>query len=85
MHRGITSMRARTGASCRAGPWTRNSTRSPIASASRGIPVPPIADYHTVDLTLRSNNESGDWGYSFKVLNLFGADAREPSRPDAVA
>jgi len=40
---------------------------------------PPIADYHTVDLTLRSNNQSNDWGIAFKVLNLFGADAREPS------
>jgi outer membrane receptor for ferrienterochelin and colicins len=40
---------------------------------------PPIADYHTVDLTLRSNNQSSDWGIAFKVLNLFGADAREPS------
>jgi outer membrane receptor for ferrienterochelin and colicins len=42
-------------------------------------PRPPIADYHTVDLTLRSQNRSGDWGFSFKVLNLFNADAREPS------
>jgi len=44
-----------------------------------GDPRPPIADYHTVDLTLRSNNQAEDWGIAFKVLNLFNADAREPS------
>jgi outer membrane receptor for ferrienterochelin and colicins len=40
---------------------------------------PAIADYHTVDLTLRSHTQSGDWDFAFKVLNLFDADAREPS------
>lgn len=40
---------------------------------------PPIADYHTVDLTLRTNNQNNDWGVACKVLNLFNADAREPS------
>jgi outer membrane receptor for ferrienterochelin and colicins len=40
---------------------------------------PDIADYHTVDFTLRNKNQSGDWGFAFKVLNLFDADAREPS------
>jgi len=53
--------------------WVANRKREP------GDTRPPIADYHTVDLTLRSNNQSGDWAYSLKVLNLFGADAREPS------
>jgi hypothetical protein len=40
---------------------------------------PDIADYRTVDLTLRNKNQSDDWGFAFKVLNLFNADAREPS------
>ena len=61
--------------------WTVDTQLNWVADRKRepGDPRPPIADYHTVDITLRSNNESGDWGYSFKVLNLFGADAREPS------
>lgn len=61
--------------------WSMNTQLNYVADRRRepGDTRPPIADYHTVDLTLRSNNESGDWGYSFKVLNLFGADAREPS------
>jgi outer membrane receptor for ferrienterochelin and colicins len=61
--------------------WTVDTQLNWVADRKRepGDTRPPIADYHTVDLTLRSNNESGDWGYSFKVLNLFGADAREPS------
>ena len=61
--------------------WTVDTQLNYVADRKRepGDTRPPIADYHTVDLTLRSNNESGDWAYSFKVLNLFGADAREPS------
>ncbi|MDE2310043.1 MAG: TonB-dependent receptor, partial [Betaproteobacteria bacterium] len=38
-----------------------------------------IADYHTVDLTLRTQKQSSDWDFAAKVLNLFNADAREPS------
>ncbi|HTN94862.1 MAG TPA: TonB-dependent receptor [Gallionella sp.] len=40
---------------------------------------PDIADYHTVDVTLRNKNQSGDWSFAFKVLNLFDAYALEPS------
>jgi iron complex outermembrane receptor protein len=40
---------------------------------------PAIADYHTVDLTLRNRQQGSDWEFVFKVLNLFDADAREPS------
>ncbi|MCR4304493.1 MAG: TonB-dependent receptor [Gallionella sp.] len=40
---------------------------------------PDIADYHTVDLTLRSQKRSSAWGFAFSVRNLFDADAREPS------
>jgi len=61
--------------------WNVNTQLNYVADRKRepGDLRPPIADYHTVDLTVRSSNESGDWAYSFKVLNLFGADAREPS------
>ena len=61
--------------------WILDTQLNYVADRKRapGDTRPPIADYHTVDITLRSQNLSGDWGYSFKVLNLFNADAREPS------
>jgi iron complex outermembrane receptor protein len=61
--------------------WTADTQLNWVADRRRdpGDTRPPIADYHTVDFTLRSSNENGNWDYSFKVLNLFGADAREPS------
>lgn len=61
--------------------WTMDTQLNYVADRKRapGDTRPDIADYHTVDLTLRNNNLSGDWGFAFKVLNLFGADAREPS------
>ncbi len=61
--------------------WTLDTQLNWIADRMRepGDTRPPIPDYHTVDLTLRSNNERGDWAYSFKVINLFGANALEPS------
>jgi iron complex outermembrane receptor protein len=61
--------------------WTLDTQLNYVADRKRapGDTRPDIADYHTVDLTVRSKNRSGDWGFSFKVLNLFNADAREPS------
>jgi outer membrane receptor for ferrienterochelin and colicins len=61
--------------------WTLDAQLNYVADRKRapGDTRPPIADYHTEDLTLRNNNQSGDWGFAFKVLNLFDADAREPS------
>jgi outer membrane receptor for ferrienterochelin and colicins len=61
--------------------WTLDTQLNYVADRKRapGDTRPDIADYHTVDLTVRSKNRSGDWGISFKVLNLFNADAREPS------
>jgi len=61
--------------------WTLDAQLNYVAGRKRapGDTRPDIADYHTVDITLRSQNRSGDWGFSFKVLNLFNADAREPS------
>jgi len=38
-----------------------------------------IADYHTVDLTLRSQKQNRGLDFAFTVRNLFDADAREPS------
>ena len=61
--------------------WTLDGQLNYVAGRKRapGDTRPDIADYHTVDLNLRSQNRSGDWGFSFKVINLFNADAREPS------
>ena len=61
--------------------WMLDAQLNYVADRKRapGDTRPDIADYHTVDLTLRSQNRSGDWGFAFKVLNLFDADAREPS------
>lgn len=40
---------------------------------------PPIADYKTVDLSVRTNRGKGQWDFAATVRNLFNADAREPS------
>jgi len=40
---------------------------------------PPVADYTTLDLSLRSELGRGRWDFTATVRNLFGADAREPS------
>lgn len=39
----------------------------------------PIADYTTLDLSLRSERGHGSWDFTATVRNLFNADAREPS------
>lgn len=61
--------------------WTLDAQLNYVADRKRepSDTRPAIADYHTVDLTLRSQTHSSDWGLVFKVLNLFDADAREPS------
>jgi outer membrane receptor for ferrienterochelin and colicins len=61
--------------------WTLGTQLNYIGDRKRepGDTRLPIADYQTVDLILRSKNQKGDWGVTFKVFNLFGADAREPS------
>jgi outer membrane receptor for ferrienterochelin and colicins len=40
---------------------------------------PPLADYATVDLTLRTHAADGSWRLALTARNLFDADAREPS------
>ncbi len=61
--------------------WTLDTQLNYIGDRKRepGDTRPPIADYQTVDLILRNVNQKGDWGITFKVFNVFGADAREPS------
>jgi outer membrane receptor for ferrienterochelin and colicins len=61
--------------------WILDAQLNYVADRKRapGDTRPDIADYRTVDLTLRNKNQSDEWGFAFKVLNLFDADAREPS------
>lgn len=61
--------------------WILNTQLNYVADRKRepSDTRPHVADYHTVDLTLRSKNQNSDWAVAFKALNLFNADAREPS------
>lgn len=60
--------------------WTLDTQLNYVADRKRepGDARPAIADYHTVDLTLRTK-QFENWDIAFKVANLFDADAREPS------
>jgi len=61
--------------------WTLDTQLNYIADRKRepGDIRPPIADYSTVDLTLRSQKVASGWLFAFSIRNLFDADAREPS------
>lgn len=61
--------------------WTLNTQLNYIAGRKREPTDtrPAIADYRTVDLTLRNQKRNGGWDFAFTVRNLFDADAREPS------
>lgn len=61
--------------------WTLDTQLNRVAGRERepGDTRPAIADYHTVDLTLRSQKHSSDWDFALTLRNLFDADAREPS------
>jgi len=68
--------------------WTLNTQLNRVADRRREPTDtrPAIADYHTVDLTLRNRERSSDWDFAFTVRNLFDADAREPSpAPGSIA
>jgi outer membrane receptor for ferrienterochelin and colicins len=61
--------------------WTLDTQLNYIADRKRerGDTRPAVANYHTVDITLRNQKQRSDWDFAVKVLNLFNADAREPS------
>lgn len=46
---------------------------------SAGDARPPIPDYTTADITVRTGKSRGNWDLAVSVRNLFNADAREPS------
>jgi outer membrane receptor protein involved in Fe transport len=65
------------------GPWNLmcNAQANLVASRQRalGDTRSPVADYTTVDLTLRTPRAPHGWDVALSVRNLFNADAREPS------
>ena len=67
--------------------WRLSGQVNHVAQRQRaaGDGRPPIPDYTTTDLTLRTNPGPGDWGLTLSVRNLFNADAREPSLAPGLA
>ncbi|MDP3843443.1 MAG: TonB-dependent receptor [Oxalobacteraceae bacterium] len=61
--------------------WQLGTTINHVADRKRqpGDARPQIADYTTLDLSLRRERLAGDWTVSAMLLNLFNQDAREPS------
>ncbi len=61
--------------------WQLNPQITWVSDRARaaGDPRPPVADYKTFDLTLRTARPIGKWEFAASVRNLFNADAREPS------
>jgi iron complex outermembrane receptor protein len=61
--------------------WALNAQVNHVAQRRRqfGDARPPVPDYTTVDLTLRSDSGRGGWEGAIAVRNLFDADVREPS------
>jgi iron complex outermembrane receptor protein len=61
--------------------WLLSSQINWVADRKRaaGDDRAPVADYKTVDLSVRTNRGRGQWDFAATVRNLFNADAREPS------
>ena len=61
--------------------WLFNAQVNRVADRQRepGDTRPKIADYTTVDFTLRAQRGRTPWDVAFSVRNAFNADVREPS------
>ena len=61
--------------------WLLSGQLNHVADRRRAVgdTRPPVADYTTVDLTLRSDHGLHDWNVEVSLRNLFNADVREPS------
>jgi iron complex outermembrane receptor protein len=61
--------------------WLASAQINRVADRQRaaGDARPPIADYTTVDLTLRTSRGKDRWDFAASIRNAFNADAREPS------
>lgn len=63
------------------GDWLASTQINRVADRKRaaGDVRPDIADYTTVDLTVRTTSKKTSWNFAASVRNLFNADVREPS------
>lgn len=61
--------------------WLLNGQVNRIAGRRRaaGDTRPPVPDYTTLDLALRTRQGKGQWGFAASIRNLLNADVREPS------
>jgi outer membrane receptor protein involved in Fe transport len=61
--------------------WLLSGQVNHVAGRKRahGDTRPNIADYTTVDMTLRSSQNRRGWDVALSIRNLFNADVREPS------
>jgi outer membrane receptor protein involved in Fe transport len=61
--------------------WLLGAQANHVAGRKRaaGDPRPDIADYTTLDLSLRVNMGKNGWEFAASVRNVFNADVREPS------
>ena len=61
--------------------WTVSTQVNHVGGRRRapGDTRPPVADYTTLDLALKTALWGSRWEVSASARNLFGADAREPS------
>jgi iron complex outermembrane receptor protein len=64
-----------------AGGWLLSPQINWVADRKRaaGDTRPPVPDYQTVDLTLRTARGKNQWDFTASIGNLFNADVREPS------
>src|SRR5437868_2031597 len=67
--------------------WFFGGQANHVAGRKRaaGDARPDIADYSTVDLTLRTSRGKRQWDFAASVRNLFDADVREPSLAPGVS
>lgn len=65
--------------------WQLSGQLNHVADRQRafGDNRPPVPDYTSFDLTLRSERSKQGWDFSAVVYNLFDADIREPTKPTA--
>jgi outer membrane receptor protein involved in Fe transport len=70
-----------------AGNWLAGTQVNWVADRKRaaGDLRPAVADYTTVDLTLRTNNGKDRWDFAASVRNLLNADVREPTLAPGLA
>ena len=63
------------------GGWLTSAQVNHVADRRRAVgdARPQVPDYTTLDLTVRTSQSKGQWGFAASLRNLFDADVREPS------